>query len=270
MDSALLRGRDHTHLAEIAAIAEGACAVALSRGGAPKKYHHRDPNEDAVAFASGEAGSLIAVADAHDGIRASEVAIEHLMERYALEWTAGEGDLLTANWAETAVAVFADVNQAIAQAIARHGERGSCTTLAFALVRPAEDLLAFAAMGDSHVFRVCETSADDIARDAGAFAAFLGGAEESAETLRSRVFSGTQSLGPVRAVVLATDGISERGIGLEAPSQAVLESTRRAAEAEVSLQPLVTARTLVELALEAQRHNRSGDNVASAVIWLAP
>jgi len=268
MNSAVLFGREHQQIGAIAAIAEGACSVAISRGGARKKYRHRDPNEDAAAFVAGEAGIFIAVADAHEGCLASEVAIQQLAERFAPAWTQG-ADPTAADWKETALAVFTDLNESIVREVARSDERISCTTLSFALVRPREGRLAFAAVGDSHVFRVGKKSADDIARDAGAYTAFLGPGEQSPDALRSKIFAGTQSLEGIRAVVLATDGVSERGIGLEAPSFGVLEATRSADSSDPSARSLVTARRLVELALAAQRENASGDNVATAVAWLA-
>ena len=69
-------------------------------------------------------------------------------------------------------------------------------------------------------------------------------------------------------MLLVTDGISERGIGVDAPEAAVLESVERAGRAESQLRPLEAARTAVELALAAHRRNGAGDNVASAVVWL--
>ena len=49
MRSALLRGREHGLLGAVDAIAEGNAAIALSRGGAAKRYAYREPNEDAAA-----------------------------------------------------------------------------------------------------------------------------------------------------------------------------------------------------------------------------
>src|SRR5262249_52635469 len=51
MRTGLLRGREHLLLGAVAALAERRVAIALSRGGASKNYSHRDPNEDACAFA---------------------------------------------------------------------------------------------------------------------------------------------------------------------------------------------------------------------------
>jgi serine/threonine protein phosphatase PrpC len=196
------------------------------------------------------------------------VAIRRLTEHFAPGWTGGDAPAAT-TWKATTLAVLSDLNAAICDEAAGPDPDDSRTTLAFALVLPDDDRLAFAAIGDSHVFRVGDNSADDIARDAGAYTAFLGVRDEPLDALRNKFFCGTQPLDRIRAVMLATDGISERGIGMEAPSFGVLEATRSADAAAASARSLVSARRLVELALEAQRQNRSGDNVATAVIRLA-
>ena len=63
MRTALLRGREHVELGAVAAVAEAGVAIALSRGGAAKRYPHSDPNEDAAGFATADAGVCAAVAD---------------------------------------------------------------------------------------------------------------------------------------------------------------------------------------------------------------
>ena len=75
-------------IAEIATIAEGRCAIAISRGGARKTYRHKHLNEDVAAFITGDGGSLVAVADGHSGCEASETAVTTLAERHAPRWTA--------------------------------------------------------------------------------------------------------------------------------------------------------------------------------------
>ncbi len=87
MKTAVLRGREHTLLGGISAIAEGSAAVVLSRGGAKKAYYCTDPNEDVAGFAEGEGGVLLLVADGHYGHQAAEVAVERVLEVYAPEWT---------------------------------------------------------------------------------------------------------------------------------------------------------------------------------------
>jgi hypothetical protein len=76
-----------------------------------------------------------------------------------------------------------------------------------------------------------------------------------------------QPLSGTHAVVLVTDGLSERGIGVAEPEKAVAECAEAAARGKPDLQPLAVARGLVERALAEHRRNRSGDNVATAVAW---
>jgi serine/threonine protein phosphatase PrpC len=266
MKPAVLLGREHTTLGAIAAIAEGRCAVALSRGGARKTYHHVDPNEDAAAFAAGAGGLFVTVADAHDGYDASEIAVERLVQRHASEWTGSASPGIASVWSAAAHAAFADVNDAIVRHSAQGGSVLSRTTLIFALARPGEDLLAFASIGDSHAFRVDAERAVELAP--GPAKGFLGSPEETPESLRAKCVVGATDLAGARALLLATDGLSERGIGIAAPEAAALDAVERAARAERQLHPLEAARAIVELALSAHRTNAAGDNVASAAAWL--
>jgi hypothetical protein len=67
---------------------------------------------------------------------------------------------------------------------------------------------------------------------------------------------------------LATDGLSERGIGVQDPEAAVERSLADAREAALELRPLESVRSLVNTAVTAHRRQRAGDNVAAAVVWL--
>jgi serine/threonine protein phosphatase PrpC len=268
MNPAVLRGREQTVIGTIAAIAEGRCAIALSRGGAPKTYRHRDLNEDVAGFANGEEGSLVAVADGHAGCGAAETAVDHLITRYAPLWTAANAPGLDALWESTARAAFADVNQVILGRAVRDGAGTSRTTLAFAVFRRSDDLLLFASVGDSHVFRVDAEAAVDLASDPDRQTAFLGSPQETRESLRQKCVIGCTRLAGARAVVAVTDGISERGIGVAVPADAVSEAIERGATRDGDLRPLTAARAAVETALEAHRRHRAGDNIACAVAWL--
>ncbi len=72
MNTAVLRGREQTLLGGLSAIAEGDAAIVVSRGGARKPYASVHPNEDVAAFARGEGGTLLTVADGHHGREAAE------------------------------------------------------------------------------------------------------------------------------------------------------------------------------------------------------
>jgi serine/threonine protein phosphatase PrpC len=78
---------------------------------------------------------------------------------------------------------------------------------------------------------------------------------------------GFRPLDDVRAIVLATDGLSEVGIGLADPAAAVAEIVAGAASRAADLRPLETAREVVEAALAAHRENQAGDNAAAGVVW---
>lgn len=267
MKLALLRGREHLELGAIDLVAEGCAAVAITLGGAAKRYSHVDPNEDAALLALGPAGTLVAVADGHHGFEAAEVALEYLATHPAPHWTE-PGTVRADTWRRQAAAVLEDVNRAIR---AEHEglEGGSCTTLAFALVLPHDGALLYASIGDSHLFRVGEDGAvRDLAARGDAKPCFLGQAEGGAAELAARAAIGSAPLAGTRALVLATDGLSERGIGVEDPPLAVRETIEAAAAAPPERRPLEAARSLLERACAAQRRHASGDNAACAVVWI--
>jgi serine/threonine protein phosphatase PrpC len=270
MRSALLRGRDYPTIGMTGAVAEGRAAIAISRGGAKKSYAYKEPNEDGALFAEAEGGILLAVADGHGGYDASQAVLELLLAEFAPAWTAAAAPGLREGWPQAALAALARANDAILARVAQGGPDTARTTLALALARPADDLLAFVSLGDSHIFQagageVVELTARD---DRPVF--YLGLPSENAESLEKKHASGVLPLAGARALVLATDGLSERGIGVAVPEDAVAESVASAAEGRAELRALATARGLVERALAEHRHHRSGDNVAASVAWLSP
>lgn len=264
MKAAILRGREHLRIGAVDVIAEGAAAIALSKGGARKIYEHTDPNEDVAAFAFGAEGILAAVADGHRGHQASEILLTQLIEQPALTWTADGVD--AASWPRQVEAFLCDANEAILR------ERGqTCwarTTVTLALALPARDLLLTASLGDSHCFRVGPRAVQDLARGTEAEGYFLGHEPETLATMGRKCRAEARPLGETRAIVLATDGLSEKGIGVADPSRAVLEAVDRASQAHPDVRPLEAARGVLETALEAQAKQRSGDNAASAVLWV--
>lgn len=270
MKTAVLRGGDHPTLGAVAAVGEGPVAVALSRGGAAKRYAHTDPNEDAVAFAEGPAGILLAVADGHGGCRGSELAVEHLVARCAGAWT---GAARPDDWDAAARTALFEAGAAIRAGLPRDGSPPPRwrTTLALALLRPAEDWLGWASVGDSHAFLVEDADATDLAISDLGRVPFLGHPKETPETLATKCVIGSRALAGARAVALVTDGLSERGIGVAAPSAAVASAARRARAEGLPRDraALETALGIVERALEAQRRQRAGDNVGVAIAWLS-
>jgi serine/threonine protein phosphatase PrpC len=265
MRRGVLRGREHTELGAVAALAEGRCAIALSRGGFRKGYHHRDPNEDVAGFALGREGTLVAVADGHGGCDAAELAVTALLERFAEGWTGSA--VLAGAWPEQARRALAILHAELVERGSGGGNPEARTTLAFALARPGEDLLALASVGDSHVFVADASGARDLAHRGGERPVYLGSPSLEPENLVARAVLGAGPLAGAQAIVLATDGLSEEGIGVDAPDAAVLDALAHAASARPALRALEAARGLVEHALASHRRRRAGDNVATAV-WL--
>lgn len=271
MKTAVLRGPEHTRIGDVATIAEGQVAVALSRGGAAKTYSHKDPNEDAAGFAEAEGGVLLSLADGHGGSEASEKAIDHLLAEHAARWTALDAGDLRERWSEIAPAVLFETSCAIVGHTTRSGATSSRTALVLAVVRRHEGWMAWASMGDCHLFHVGESGevVDLVDRDGGQ-TFFLGHPAETEQTLREKCVVGVEELSGTRALVLVSDGISEQGIGVDVPETTVAECADHALRAPGApdLRPLGTARGVVEASLEAHRRHRSGDNVACAVVWL--
>ncbi|NQZ95458.1 MAG: protein phosphatase 2C domain-containing protein [Myxococcales bacterium] len=268
MRSGLLNGREHTLVGGFTAIAEGPTAVALSIGGAKKQYSHKDPNEDAAAFADGPGGTLIAVADGHGGYQAAEIAISELLRVAAPMWT-GSGSLnLRPNWHSEACGVLFDLNTAILEAALKGAPNGARTTLAMILVRPDDGLLAYLSIGDSHIFHVGATEVVDLAFERRKQSFYLGSPSETQQTLEERCVAGCEDLAETRAIVLATDGFTEVEIGVDHPEAAIIDSYRRAAQAKPDLRPLHAARSVMDLALASHRQHRSGDNIACGVLWM--
>lgn len=272
MSSALLVGRDHTELGAIATVAEGPAAIALCRGGARKTYAHTEPNEDAVLFSIGEGGWLAAVADGHHGASGSEAALELLRSELAPRITAAEPVAETAEaWAGLAREALLACNHAVLVRGAELGMPPAPTTLSFALVRPAEQIIAWACMGDSHVFVVNGGGARDVgwaAREASR-TFYLGYEAPKPEQLERMSVVGFER-GPLPdALVLATDGLSERGIGLEDPASAAADAVADAhAEPKPDLRPLAACKSITRAAVRAHREQQAGDNIGSAVLWL--
>ena len=132
------------------------------------------------------------------------------------------------------------------------------------LARPGDDLLAWLAFGDSHVFAVDTKGAREVGAADSKRLAFLGSPAEDRDSLADRSRAGTESLVGVEALVLATDGLSEKGIGVEDPAAAVAEAWEAAGRETPAGRSLAAARGLAECALASHARRRSGDNIATA------
>jgi serine/threonine protein phosphatase PrpC len=267
MREARLLGRDHPRVGPIAALAEGPLAIALSAGGAPKTYDHSDANEDAVGFAGNANGALLVVADAHAGCIASETAVACLLEFGAPAWLEGAPP---ARWPEQALKALWETHMAVRRAAQRPERQGSRTTLALALLRSDSGRLYVASVGDSHIFRVSDAAGEDLAEPGRPCLPrfFLGSESLNEDSLGEAAVADETTASGVTAVVLATDGLSEKGVGLADPAAAVAQAVAAGAAATPELRALETARGVAERSNAAHRDNPSGDNVGVAVVWL--
>lgn len=272
MRKAFLRGRDHHRVGGLELLGEGPVAIALSRGGAPKTYSHTDPNEDCVAFAAGAGGQLVVAADGHHGELGSEAAVRAILDEFAEPWTAARAPTRDrARWRQLGLEALMRANAAILEIAGRMQIQPAPTTFVLALVRPEEDLLLHLSVGDSHLFAVDEGTALELGgRDPSLrFTPFLGYEQANIELLEKYARVGQRELEGLRAIVLATDGLSEPGIGVENPARSVFSTVSEVAlDAPLDRRAVDVCRGIVDTALQAHRRQRAGDNVGCSVIWL--
>lgn len=272
MKSVFLRGRDHHRIGALALEGLGPVAVALSRGGARKTYDHTDPNEDCAAFALGDGGQLVIAADGHHGALGSEAATHALLTEFGARFTAATPPTTSADaWRELAFEALLRANRAVLEIAGQNGLRPAPTTLVLAVLRPEEDLLVHASLGDSHLFAIDPSGATELGgRDpAWKFTPFLGYEEARRELLERYSRVGVRSLSGLRAVALATDGLSERGIGVADPAGTVHACIARVeAGTAADLSALRACRAIAEDAMDAHRRQSAGDNLACSVVWL--
>jgi serine/threonine protein phosphatase PrpC len=268
LTKARLHGDDHRELGEIATISQGSAAIVLSRGGAPKQYAYREPNEDAVGYALSEWGTVAVIADGHGGCEAANVCIDRVLDTHAARWLAAAPIALESRFASEAIEVVFDTNTAIVQASIGAEADGSRTTLAAVLIRPRDGWMAVLSVGDSHVFRSDAEATWEIAAAKGERVGYLGEPAHTPERLAAMVRVELMPTAAVRAVVLATDGLSEKGIGVADPAATVAQALHEAALAAPDLRAHAAAQRIVDRAMESHRSWRSGDNVACSVVWV--
>lgn len=262
MRAVLLRGREYPALDAVGETGAEGVAAAITRGGAVKPYPHTDPNEDAALVAGGTRGALVAVADGHWGFRGAEAALEALLAA-AGAWLDGP-PLGTDGWYQAALHALVLANDAV---LAEQREKARArTTLSFALARPEEDLLVHAALGDSHLFVVDAIVAAEIPR--ARKPTFLGAGPLRASVAEKHARIGVRALDRPLAIVAATDGLSERAIGVADPAGAVFAAVAAAALQPPARRAAAAARGVVDAALAAHRAHAAGDNVAVACAWL--
>lgn len=270
--SAILRGQDHHRVGGLELVGEGDAAIAISRGGARKTYSHTDPNEDCVAFAIGEGGQLVVAADGHHGHHGAEAAVRTILEEFADSWTAASPLTRdTGEWVSQGFEALMSANRSILEIAAQYQLPPAPTTFVLALVRPDEDLLLHLSVGDSHLFAVDSGAALDLGgrQPDWDFTPFLGYEQASLELLERYAKVGQRNLESLRALVLATDGLSEPGIGVEDPARSVFEAVS-ATEADTpsNRRAVDACRGVTEIAMHAQRRQKAGDNMGCSVLWL--
>ena len=266
MKIAILRGRDHHRIGGFALEGLGRVAVALSRGGARKTYDHTDPNEDCAAFAVGEGGELVIAADGHHGDLGSEAAVEAILADFAPRVLAAAAPTTSPDaWRELAFDALLRANRAVLEIAGRKQIQPAPTTLVLAILRPADDLLLHVSLGDSHLFAIDAAGATELGgRDPEwKFTPFLGYEQASRELLERYARVGVRGLSDLRAVALVTDGLSERGIGVEDPARTVHECIARIeAGTAADLSAVRACRSIVDDAMSAHRRQQAGDNLA--------
>jgi serine/threonine protein phosphatase PrpC len=271
MRHATLLGCDHTEIGALASVAEGPVAIALSRGGAAKTYSYVDPNEDAVIFSVGSEAVLLAVADGHDGNHGAAAAICSLRDEWAERWGQTAGPTSSDEWALAAARAVAAANHAVLAQAAALGLPPAPTTFAFALWRRSEGVVHGASVGDSHVFFCGEQTTRDMTEGVSRErrrSEFLGRGVLTEAGAADVVHVETTSVRPLTAVVVASDGLSERGIGVEDPPAEVHQALSRGRQADPELRPLAAAKAVAAAALAAHRRQAAGDNIACGVVLL--
>ncbi|MCH2171630.1 protein phosphatase 2C domain-containing protein [Myxococcota bacterium] len=268
MRGRVLRGREHTILGGYAAFAEGRSAVAVSMGGAPKRYPHHDPNEDVSAFAQGEGGVLLVAADGHGGHQAAEIAVDELLKRMGTHWTGANVPDFNSTWSRDVRDLSWGLHTAILEASPSGATHPSRTTLTAALVRPGDEFLAYFSVGDSHLFHVGDSDVVDLACAAEERPCFLGNAALTRAELDHNCVVGFENLRGTRAVLVATDGFSEVGIGFDQPEAEVAAIHAQSLDVPREQRALAIVRGLIDQALSTHRDRNAGDNVACGVTWL--
>lgn len=242
---AVLWGRQHVGYGELAVAAPApGVALALTRGAFPKPYQWIDPNEDAVAAVVGKRATALAVADAHNGAAASEIALGALLDRWGDDPPPELDDgALVELFHRVSLAVLAGTRE-----LPDEARRESRTTLTVALV--AGRRLCWAAMGDSPLLVVEGAYGMELTEGEHAFLGWPMARQRMGRLLQR----GRGTLGPGAWVVVASDGLSN--FCQAPPEKVAAEVLAHAPDARAA------AAGLVQRACDGG----AGDNVAVAVL----
>ena len=124
MSTGRLHGAKHPKLGEIATLAEGPAAIAISRGGSKKRYAYRDPNEDAAGFALSNWGGVVVVADGHNGHQAAQIAVDRVLDKHAPRWLGAAPIALDARFLDEAASANLEHERVALSRVARLYEFG--------------------------------------------------------------------------------------------------------------------------------------------------
>ena len=203
------------------------------------------------------------VADAHGGPQASEMALNWLAAYRATTWVAK--GISVDQWLAEATDLFVCVNDYIFRKSQRAA--GSRTTLAVALIDPIQGLVFAASAGDSHVFLVGPKGASALVVGPGAGTFFLGMEPRSRADIGEACEAFAVPMDTAEATVLASDGLSTKGIGFTDPLGAVRETVSAIPPSDSTTEwAKALAVELVTRACRTQAANKSGDDIAVAVV----
>ncbi|MBW3606128.1 MAG: protein phosphatase 2C domain-containing protein [Actinobacteria bacterium] len=246
-----LFGRDHQPPGAVATavLGDGAIALGLARGWRPKPYAYVDPNEDVVAAVVGPRAHLLVVADGHNGVEASHLAVGAAVDLLGVD--PPPADLAD----EEVIDVAVQIERRIATRVSAPGPR-SRTTLVVAL-RTATALQWFG-VGDSALLII--DGADHRALPA-ATRWFLGDRVDAAG-MRRTLARGRVDLPFSAWVTVASDGYTDY----------LPENAPAAVVAAQAIDGATTPYRAVCALLEQARRGGAGDNVGVAVSgpWYKP
>ena len=244
---ASLWGEDHEELDRIASATAGErAAVAITRGRYQKGYGYEDANEDVALAVTGTQSTLLVVADGHNGLTASHVAVQALVDAFGDD---PPPELDDRQWLD----VFAVAGEQVDEARTREGgQPASETVLVAALVTPYR--VSFAAIGDGALVlaRPGTRRGRQLNREAMRFL----GPPMNKRALRNTVQRGAVERAPDEWVVAVTDGLSEFVAPLR-PADVVPRVLAMSREGTAE----AAALAIVETACSAG----AGDNVAVAL-----
>jgi serine/threonine protein phosphatase PrpC len=245
---ASLWGEDHEELDQIASATAGdRAAVAITRGRYNKAYGYEDPNEDVAVVVAGAKASLVVVADGHNGLTASHVAVQALLDAFGDD---PPPELDDRQWLD----VFAAAGEHIREVRSHDGgQRASETVLIAALVTPYQ--VSFAAIGDGAL--VLARPGTERGRQLNREAMRFLGPPMNKRALRNAIQRGTVERAADEWVVAVTDGLSEFVAPLR-PADVLPRVLAMSREG--------TAEAAAVAVVETASSAGAGDNVAVALV----